>query len=411
MKTLYTLSAFAIAAFTIGCGPRIPKVSKAPLPEVPSELARCKVSASHERPLVTEWPASEKANLESQLQRGGVVVSYSGCKMRVLSQCVAQGSYRWTRTTPATDYIEIKNEDELYAKLPLGAASLSGELESAGQLSMETTVAGQHRLDLGGATPRLVGTCEGATHVLDGLAVGAFDLRTGGSSKASVAAEVTIGSAGASRATEAQRIRQAGNAETCANATVEAPDPSCASPIQMFLIPAIAGTAAQGPGATSRSRRGRSMPGDGLVDIEIVAEDPEVSWNVFVDNEKVCTSPCTQRMNAKGALHLKEDSGLFSRSSKIVVGDLGNWEDFGGLRVEAETASAFTLSGLVRVGGIFYGAIGVGFAIPCLVSDDRDGLGEVSCGVAGMTLGIGTLMFAAGTWLMNTEGEAKMMPK
>jgi hypothetical protein len=123
MKTpLLTIPGLALVALATACGPSIPKVSQAPLPEVPSELARCKVSASQERPLVTEWPASEKANLESQLQRGGVVVSYSGCKMRVLSQCVAQGNYRWTRTTPATDYIEIKNEDELYAKLPLGAA-------------------------------------------------------------------------------------------------------------------------------------------------------------------------------------------------------------------------------------------------------------------------------------------------
>ena len=58
-----------------------------------------------------------------------------------------RGSYRWQRTTPATDTLEIDSEDELYARLPLGAASLEAELKRAGKLSVQTTVAGQLRLE------------------------------------------------------------------------------------------------------------------------------------------------------------------------------------------------------------------------------------------------------------------------
>ena len=37
--------------------------------------------------LVTEWPASEKANLEVRLREGAVAVAYSGCEMRLVPDC------------------------------------------------------------------------------------------------------------------------------------------------------------------------------------------------------------------------------------------------------------------------------------------------------------------------------------
>src|SRR5258708_29003817 len=99
------------------------------IPEEQGGQTKCKVAASHENPLVTEWPASEKANLEALLGQGTVVVTYSGCTMRLLPQCHATGKYVWHRTTSASDTVEIHDADELYAKLPLGAASLEGELQ------------------------------------------------------------------------------------------------------------------------------------------------------------------------------------------------------------------------------------------------------------------------------------------
>src|SRR4051794_4440298 len=104
---------------SVGCaGSMMPRASA---PAAPRELAKCSVAASQTNPLVTEWPASEKANLEARLREGGMVVAYAGCSMRLLPQCHVKGNYAWQRTTAATDQMEIHNEDELYAKLPLGA--------------------------------------------------------------------------------------------------------------------------------------------------------------------------------------------------------------------------------------------------------------------------------------------------
>src|SRR5262245_4082204 len=137
------------------------------VPDDPSGQTKCKIPASHDNPLVTEWPASEKANLEARLREGAVVVSYTGCDMRLLTQCRMPGSYGWRRTTTSTDVVEIRNADDLYAKLPLGAVSLEGELERTGRLAVQTTVAGQ--LQLTDFNPNVASrdpACIGATHVV-----------------------------------------------------------------------------------------------------------------------------------------------------------------------------------------------------------------------------------------------------
>src|SRR5437870_5060494 len=111
----------ACAAFTFSCGTPGVVAPLAHAPETPGDQARCRIAANQENPLVTEWPASEKANLEARLREGSVVVSYSGCALRMLPRCRARGAYQWRRTTTSTDVVEIRNSDELYAKMPVGA--------------------------------------------------------------------------------------------------------------------------------------------------------------------------------------------------------------------------------------------------------------------------------------------------
>src|SRR5678816_1892042 len=165
--------ALSIAAFTMGCRP-VSIVAQPNVPTLSGEGSRCRNAAGQDQPLVTEWPAAEKANLETQVRQGGVVVSFSGCQMTVLTACHTREPYYWMRTTPSSDWFEIKNEDELYAKLPLGAASLKGELQGSGSLTMSTTITGQFRLGVQpGTMPAIEGDCQGATHVVGGLAIGA----------------------------------------------------------------------------------------------------------------------------------------------------------------------------------------------------------------------------------------------
>jgi hypothetical protein len=221
------------------CAPRLTAASAMPNGgQDPSHLAKCSVAASREQPLVTEWPAPYKARLEALLQGGAVAVEYSGCDLKIVDRCRLSGSYAWKKTTLSTDTTDIEDEDDLYAKLPLGAASLSGQLKTSGSLHVQTTVSGQLQL-VGKATEDAThgAECARATHLVTALSVGAFKLVAGGKAKVSAGVEVGRVGGGASTAQSRSILRAAGEAANCERATKDEPSPECRSPIQIFLTP------------------------------------------------------------------------------------------------------------------------------------------------------------------------------
>ena len=226
------LAGLAATILLAGCGGSIPRSTPA---GDPTPLAKCKVAANASSPLVTEWPASEKAHLSSLATAQTVAVSYSGCEMRIIDGCKLEGGYQWVRTTTATDQVEIANADELYAKLPLGALSLEGELERAGRLAVSTTVAGQ--LTSTGAPPKsgvIPGVCGG--HALHQChqrrRLRAPERRVDRRRWKRRVAGVGVGAR--SRRKEVV-LREAGNRASCDDSTDDAPHRECASPIQVFL--------------------------------------------------------------------------------------------------------------------------------------------------------------------------------
>jgi hypothetical protein len=201
-------------------------------------LAKCTVAASHDQPLVTEWPASYKARLEAMLQAGAVAVEYSGCELRIVDRCRLSGSYAWRKTTLSTDTTDINDEGELFAKLPLGAVALEGQLRASGSLHVQTTVSGQMQLVGAAADDATSGAeCARATHLVTALSIGAFKLMAGGdvSGKAGVEAGPAGGHVGTKQAKST--LRAAGDPAACEKVTKTEPSPDCRSPIQIFLSP------------------------------------------------------------------------------------------------------------------------------------------------------------------------------
>lgn len=202
-----------------------------------AQLARCSVGASHDRPFVTEWPATERSRLESKMASGLVAVSYSGCEMQVLDRCRAEGTYRFVRTSVATDGFSITSDDELYAKLPLGAVSLEGELQRSGELGLSYAVVGQY--EAGEQDPgriKLVGDCSRATHVVTGYAVGAFALTSGSKDAVGGGVSVPTVGVGAKRSRSEEVIRSSGGIDACkAGGSASGPPEGCKTPIQLFL--------------------------------------------------------------------------------------------------------------------------------------------------------------------------------
>lgn len=230
----------ALAAGCVGRG--APTATPPDAPDADS-LARCKVQASATRPLITEWPATERSRLESRASTSLVVVSYSGCDMRVLDECRARGSYAFRATSVAVDGFTVADEDELWAKLPLGAAALEGELRRSGELALRYVVVGQREaVALDEGEVQLDGACDDATHVVAGYAVGAFELSSHAASEAAAGVDVLGTGAGVAGKSEKRVVRSGGDPQECTKlgtgrAGATAPPEACSAPIQLFLAP------------------------------------------------------------------------------------------------------------------------------------------------------------------------------
>ncbi len=259
------------------------------VPTDPTPLTKCKVAVSQESPLVTEWPASEKARLESLVSRQVVAVEYSGCEMKIVDRCRVKGNYAWRSTTLSTDTVEIADSDDLYAKLPLGAVGLEAQLERSGRLAVKTTVAGHlEASELPEAVPH-DSSCQGVTHIVKGISVGAFRLLSGGSVSAGGGASVAGVGAGGKTRSEESVMREAGDPTFCAQGTPEAPHPQCASPIQVFLLPLEVPKGQ--PGALTDEQRARELGG---YMISFPAREDE-DWSLRDSEGRViCDLPCSR---------------------------------------------------------------------------------------------------------------------
>ncbi len=248
------------------------------------------MAASATSPLVTEWPASQKAYLEGLTSRQAVAVAYSGCELRIVDACRLPGKYAWHRTTAATDTLESQNADAtLWAKLPIGAAGLEGELARKGRLAVRTTVSGQ--LELEGLDAKSAATdnaCTGVTHIISAVSVGAFRLLSGAGASAQGGAKAFGAGVGGSTSREETVLREAGDPATCGEGGEGAPQ-NCASPIQLFLQPV------QGPAGTGNASASSAPQTSALaIEVNFPALDDR-HWSLHDANGTIlCDFPCTK---------------------------------------------------------------------------------------------------------------------
>lgn len=380
-----------------GCMQSSTAKARSVLPRAPAEQAKCRVAASQSSPLVTEWPASEKANLEVLLRNGTVAVAYSGCAMRLLPECRVNGEYHWQRTTPASDALDINDADELFAKLPLGAASLESELKRSGKLSVKTTVSGQLRLENASLTevPR-EGPCAQATHLLTGLSLGAFALTAGGQKSTKLGAEVSIVGTGVKTERSADLLRSAGDSESCAQGTNESPHVNCASPIQAFLTPLPGRTEEEGPPGTMK--------------VDFVSGDASSRWDVYADDAVICTTPCQRYVNIDHPVMLRaRDEPFMGSPDKVRVVNLLDHAAEGRVQLQAH----HTARGQLATGITFTAFTGMGIitgitltGVGCSLSD-HDGM----CKGGIITMAVSAPLLAGSIWLiLDSRARAEVVP-
>jgi hypothetical protein len=376
-------SGFSAILLLSGCGASTPGPSH---PSMPEGATRSRPSYLADNPLVTEWPASEKANLEGRLREGGVVVEYLRGTLRLVPGCRVPGVYDWRRTTTSTDVIEIRDHAELEAKLPLGMASLSGELSRTGRLAVEMTVSGQRVLSgLSLADVPNDANCAGATHVVGALSVGAFRLRAGGTTEASTG--VAVGSVGTqgSMSKEESILRRAGDPTVCAQASEEAPSAECASPLQVFLLPLPRFQALRGP--------------SGTVQVAFLSGDTNRSWQVVAPSGVICAkTPCTRWVDPHTPITMRSPVPGTSVTETTEVPALPDRDEGMPIQVRAYPPNWGRVAGGATAVGAGAMALFFGLFIAGAKCGDDGSTG--GCTTGWVLTGVSVPLIAGGVWLL-----------
>lgn len=215
--------AFCSLLLATGCGGGNAASELARPPEFdPKDQAKCGVTKSQARPLIVEWPSSDRAALEARVKQGIVPVRYVGCEMEVLTRCQAPGTYGYTGITRKSDRIVMRDADELYANIPVYAAKFEAKLQKAGALEVAMTIVG--RLDATKPTVsagELQGDCKDATHVISALTVGAFEFFAGAEAAVGGGMDVMGAGAGAKSSSQRETLNRDGDDKACEKATGE----------------------------------------------------------------------------------------------------------------------------------------------------------------------------------------------
>ncbi len=199
---------------------------------------------SAERPFVVEWDATDVSTFQARAATDVVFVRYEGCDLEIVEGCTLDderghfGSYRpveWT--SGSLESLAIEDEGELYAKLPLGAASLGARVRGGEKFRMEYYVSGTRRAtrsslarrDLAG-----VAACRQATHFVYGINLGAFALGAATELKATAGISAFGFGAGGSRSRSTKADKRGGDLTACRGVSAKELD-ACKVPIRLAL--------------------------------------------------------------------------------------------------------------------------------------------------------------------------------
>ncbi len=203
----------------------------------------CREVDKQGEPLIVDWRAEQRAELELAMKDGVAVVHYDCAGLKLVNDCSVEGVYGYRSVTLKEQIIKLESSDELRANLPAFgaalAAKLDGELKRGSKLDVALAIAGKARTARREANQaELKGSCAGATHFVRGAFVGAFAMQTATRAEARTAAQVFGAGADAASASAKQVMNRDGSVEKCraAPAESERATPMCSAILRLELV-------------------------------------------------------------------------------------------------------------------------------------------------------------------------------
>ncbi len=209
----------------------------------------CKYVSSQSKPYVVGWDEIKLNDLQRAIDRGvPLAVRYEGCSLEVLLGCtVGRGSYRFSRATMTMpQVVELRDAGEAVAEFQLGGIGLEAYFDRYARLEVTRALGGTWELveDMDFFDDDLSGSrCEGATHVVGAVDVGAYRVQgnqgTAGGAKASGGVSGARAGVGGSGSSSRSELSQKGQPDQC-RATAwgqSMPPPECNTPLRLTLEP------------------------------------------------------------------------------------------------------------------------------------------------------------------------------
>lgn len=202
-------------------------------------------------PLVVDWDASKRSDLEVAMKSGTVVASYT-CEggVKLLPDCTVEGDYGFIGVSVKSEKISLDSADDIGANFSVGASipvNIKAALQRGSSLHLGYMLVGKRsslRDDIGRAD--LKGRCDGATHFVRRADVGAFALKSGAKAEFDTAISVFQRGVEAGSRTSLDVDSTDGTPDACTGADpdADAPPKDCRAIIRVTLLP-ISETAAK----------------------------------------------------------------------------------------------------------------------------------------------------------------------
>lgn len=196
--------------------------------------AACDAADGSAERLVIDWSPLDRSKLEAAARRGIIPVRVDGCRTRIVDGCTVKRGYAFMPTSRQREVLRLSDHDEVSAKLPVLALRFGASVERATSLDIAMTVVGRYEGAPGAdVASQLEGDCDGATHVVASLSVGAFAIGHASTTTAEATAEL----ARAIRARAWNHLDAAGVEASCntARRADAAPPDECSIPLRIEL--------------------------------------------------------------------------------------------------------------------------------------------------------------------------------
>jgi hypothetical protein len=216
-------------------------------PDTTSTPGACTEARLPTEPDLMAWSSSSRANLASMHEEGVIAVRYhlDGCEpeLTILPNCIGPHDpvYKY-KPYSATDKKIARTTQELFAELPLGAASLRAKLGRDRAIRTDYVLVGLLTLPPASSWRRddLQGTgCDEATHVVARIYLGGFALASGSATEIEAAGSFfAIGNAGAAHSSQHIEVQTEGEEHACVKARTSGEGQRmCNVPLRIGLIP------------------------------------------------------------------------------------------------------------------------------------------------------------------------------